>query len=859
MTATKTPKVAKKKLLSPIWILPITAFLLGAWLLASYVRERGTDIEIQFPSANGIEANKTLVRYQGLVVGQVNQVELNDEGGVTVTVKMSHQVDDLLRRGTQFWLVTPKASLTGIEGLDALFSGNYITMSPGEGSRRTRFEGSFDAPLAAAQNGSLTIELLADRRGSLDVGSGVYFHQIQVGQIIKYELEQDTLKVRLTAAIEAKYRSLVRNNSRFWNLSGARVQAGLDGINVELDSLATLLAGGISFSSPADGEEARSGDLYRLHANADEAQPSFEIEFSAEHAEGLRVGTPIQHRGLKLGAIDHIALTDSGVVLNARINGEYRHLFTAGSRFWRAGAELGLDGVKHLDTLIFGDFIALLPGQGEFADQFQLDDTRPLNPGQGRLIQLSQRDATGLSIGAPLLYRGFPVGEVLQMALTDDGIEATAWVSQPYHQLVKEQSRFWLHSGVAVEADLSGIKVQAAPLANLIKGGISFSSGEGETASTDRVFTVFPDRQRALEGPSVTVTLFAHELKGLTLGAPLYYRELEVGKVADIALQGDGFAVKLAVQPAYRQLVDQRARFWHQSPIKVEGSLAGVSIEAGPLPQLLRGGLGFDQLAGATESDLRIFPDRQSAIEPSVELTLYAPAKVRLERNAAIRYLGHTIGQVDSVTLSDDLQHQMVKASLAPKWQTHFLRNDARFYLVSADVSLAGAKNLDTLLTGNYIAALPGQSGSREDHFTLLQDTPLLLPYDDGLRLVLNQSRLGSLKIGSPVLYRQMKVGEVVHTRLAEDGASVDIEVQFDPRYQHLVNRTSQFWNASGLYVDVGWFSGAQVAAESLETLLVGGIAFATEQAGSDVLDNGARFQLAERPKADWLDWQPRF
>jgi paraquat-inducible protein B len=44
---------------------------------------------------------------------------------------------DALRSETQFWLVTPKASLAGVSGLDALVGGNYIGMMPGKGSRKS--------------------------------------------------------------------------------------------------------------------------------------------------------------------------------------------------------------------------------------------------------------------------------------------------------------------------------------------------------------------------------------------------------------------------------------------------------------------------------------------------------------------------------------------------------------------------------------------------------------------------------------------------------------------------------------------------------------------------------------------------
>ncbi|MBY5991569.1 MlaD family protein [Ferrimonas balearica] len=865
MTETHKPKVSKKKLISPIWILPITAFLLGAWLLASYIQERGTVIEIHFPTANGIEANKTLVRYQGLVVGQVTHVALDDEDqGVMVTVKMSHMVEDLLRRDTQFWLVSPKASLTGIEGLDALFSGNYITMSPGEGPKRYQYVGTFEAPVRATQDGGLTVELLAERRGSLDVGSGVYFQQVEVGQILKYELDPDTRQVHLTAVIEPEYRSLVRDNSLFWNASGARVRAGLDGVDVELDSLATLLAGGVSFSSPADGEPAHHGSVFALHDSVAAAEPTFDVLFKADHAEGLRVGTPIQHRGLKLGEVYSIHLNDDGVQLSARVSGEYRHLFNRNSQFWRAGAEFGLDGVKHLDTLLFGDFIALLPGDGEPGTRFTLHDGRPKGQLPGRLVTLTQQSAEGLSVGAPILFRSFPVGEVTHLALAGDHVEVTAWITAPYHELIKANSLFWRHGGVTIDADLSGLKVQSAPLANLIRGGLSFSTGSGDAAAEDAVFAIHESEKAARQGPPARLVLHTDALLGLSLGAPVYFRELEVGKVAAIDLVDDGFRVALAIDAPYRAQIGTGSRFWHRSQVKVEGSLAGVAIEAGPLPQLLRGGLAFDHRgtlqAGAPE-DRTIYPDRDAALSPRVSFTLYAKPQARVPVKAGIRYLGHEVGRIDSVALSDDLKFQTLTASIDARFAEPFLNQDSRFYLVSAELNLAGAKNLDTLLTGNYVAVLPGESTQQDDAFTLLEEVPVLLPYDGGLRLVLNQPRLGSLQIGSPVLYRQMKVGEVVHTRLAEDAASVDIEIQLDPRHQHLVNRSSRFWNASGLYLDFGLFSGAQIATESVESLLIGGIAFATEQAGDEAnaVAAGERFPLADTADARWLQWQPRF
>lgn len=209
MIDTQAPQIKQKKTLSPIWILPILASVLAVWLLVGYLQERGSVITLTFPYAKGIEANKTVIRFQGLVVGQVSAVTLDDDKeSIVVTAKMNSTVDDLLRDGTYFWLVTPKASLTGIEGLDALVGGNYITMRPGGGDRRLKFKGHFEAPLYSTGDDGLMIKLEAKGRGSLDVGTGVYFQQIPIGQILQYDLVPDHNHVRFTAVIEPEYRSL---------------------------------------------------------------------------------------------------------------------------------------------------------------------------------------------------------------------------------------------------------------------------------------------------------------------------------------------------------------------------------------------------------------------------------------------------------------------------------------------------------------------------------------------------------------------------------------------------------------------------------------------------------------------------
>ncbi len=129
-----------KRKISPFWLLPIIAMLIAGWLLWTSFQERGTTISINFQTADGIVPGRTPIRYQGVEVGTVQGINLSDDySKIQIKASIKSDMRDALRENTQFWLVTPKASLAGVSGLDALVGGNYIGMMPGDGKESDTF------------------------------------------------------------------------------------------------------------------------------------------------------------------------------------------------------------------------------------------------------------------------------------------------------------------------------------------------------------------------------------------------------------------------------------------------------------------------------------------------------------------------------------------------------------------------------------------------------------------------------------------------------------------------------------------------------------------------------------------------
>jgi paraquat-inducible protein B len=128
-----------------------------------------------------------------------------------------------------------------------------------------------------------------------------------------------------------------------------------------------------------------------------------------------------------------------------------------------------------------------------------------------------------------------------------------------------------------------------------------------------------------------------------------------------------------------------------------------------------------------------------------------------------------------------------------------------------------------------------------------------------GRSFILQSDKLGSLSTGAPVFYRELKVGEVETSRLADDSAAVLVRIHIEAPYVDLVRTSTRFWNAGGFSFKVGLL-GAELKNTSLESLISGGVSFATPDAAplAPPADEGTVFQLTTEPDKDWLKWAPK-
>ncbi|WP_153774758.1 PqiB family protein [Pseudomonas sp. MNR3A] len=746
---------------SAIWILPLIALMIGGWLAWQAYRDAGVEIQVRFETGEGIVANKTEVIYKGMSVGKVTSLVLDAEGsntGVIATIEMNKTAEPHMNKGTRFWLVKPSVSLAGISGLETLVSGNYIAVDPGQGEPTRRFTALAEAPPLSDKEPGLHLTLKAERLGSLNRESPVFYKQIQVGKVKSYRLSDDHGTVEIKLFIEPEYAGLVRKHTRFWNASGISIDANLSGVKVRSESLSSIVAGGIAFATPEHRKDSPPTDPslpFRLYEDFEAAQAGIRIKVHLTDYEGLQAGrTPVMYKGIQVGSMKTLKIDDGldGAMAELTLDPLAEDYLVEGTQFWVVKPSISLAGITGLEALVKGNYIAIRPGE---------KGARP------------QRE-----------------------------FEARA---------------------------------KAPPL--------------------------------DLKAPGLHLVLFADTLGSLEVGSPVTYRQVKVGSVQSyqFARNSKRILIGVHIEKEYAGLVNGSTRFWNASGITLTGGLSGIKIKSESLQTLMAGGIAFDTPQQNVPLKrhiprFRLLENEEAANRAGTLVTIRVERADGLKPGTPIRFRGLDVGSIESVDLTSDLQAVLLRARITDA-ADRIARTGTQFWVVKPAFGLVRTENLDTLIGGQYLEVQPAlKSQGPQRDFIALPEAPEVVGQEVGLPLTLSASRRGSIKPGVPVTYREVQVGKVTGYELGQSADRVLIHILIEPRYAALVRGGSRFWNSSGFGFDWGLFKGATVRTESLETLIDGGIAFATPD--GEQMGNPARpqqtFALFDKPDDAWLQWAPK-
>ena len=348
-----------------------------------------------------------------------------------------------------------------------------------------------------------------------------------------------------------------------------------------------------------------------------EKGPTITITF--ESAEGLEAGkTKINYKDVEIGQVESILLSDDlgHVIVTADLVKESESYLTENTRFWVTRARIGAGQVSDLGTLFSGAYIGIDPGKpGKPSRSFKGLETPPIVTADlpGRHFMLKAEKLSSLDVGWPIYYRQIKVGQVVAYELEKNGqaFDIKIFIHAPYHEYVRENSRFYNAGGLDVSLDAGGIKVNTESFVTLMVGGVAFEtpkdSGPSPTAKEGDTFRLYEKREDIYEKTYVKkvrwLLNFDGSVRGLSVGAPVEFGGIEVGEVIDIKLAFDyntmAFRIPVVVEmeperimTTGKEMTDRRKRI-------------DILVEKGFRAQLKQGSL----LTGQLYIDLDIYPD----------------------------------------------------------------------------------------------------------------------------------------------------------------------------------------------------------------------------------------------------------
>lgn len=316
------PRVARrpKRSLAWVWFIPLAALLIGLSIVWRGISQKGPTITITFQSAAGIETGKTQIRYRDVVIGLVKSVRLNGmHNGVIVEAELTKDGAAFARDGSRFWVVRPRIGLGGVSGLTTLLSGSYIetdfdTISSSRANQKDFVGLEQPPPITSDRPGSHFV-LRSNTLGSLGPGAPIYFRRIQVGLVTGFTLSDSGEHVDLNIFLDAPYDKFVDSSTRFWNESGVDLTIGPQGMNLQTESLLSIIAGGISFASFGKphplSDAAKPFKLFesKMAAQAVPEGVAVPIRMRFDQAvRGLSVGAAVAFHGIDIGVVDSVTL-----------------------------------------------------------------------------------------------------------------------------------------------------------------------------------------------------------------------------------------------------------------------------------------------------------------------------------------------------------------------------------------------------------------------------------------------------------------------------------------------------------------------------------------------------------------------
>ncbi len=703
------------------------------------------------------------------------------------------------------------------------------------------------------QGPEITIQF-AEAPGIQPGKTALIYRGVQAGNVTDVRLDTDLDMVVVKVRLKAFASELAREGTDFWveqPIISLREIAGLESI-IQGNTIHARI--GHAGASRTDFIGLATAPLSPMDA------PALVLSLKADSIPFLGRGTPVYHRGVRVGWVRDKILDEAGrATAQVVVEQVYADRVKSNSRFWALPAtevaagpgQLSLS-IPAIEALLYGgiEFAEFSPGGSKVAGgaEFELFPNMASARAEGAPLEITFPEAEGLREGQTrVCYLGQPIGLLDQVVVDPVSGEAVTRVrlEAPFASMATASSVFTVVRPSISAQGITGLET-------IVTGPyIDFSPGAGDipaTRFTGRVLRQI-DWNLADEQPgSVRFTLRAGSTPSLEPGAPVYHGGIVAGRVVEKRLDPKGQAELVISVPAGNAgAVKANARFWYVPAASVAAGPGVLDVRFEGIAALWQGGIGFDIFGSPAETalpgstfDLHASRRLAAAVSPPVRIEVFNAQGI-LPGQTELRYLGVPAGVVTDVKSSKDKIEAVVRFF---EGFDFLRRKGSQFAIVRPEISLQGVHGLEALVSGVYFICVAGSGDGYAGNFTVTTTTTPELLEDTGFEIYL-LSEATPIDVGAQVLYNETPVGEITQKNLSPDGRQIRLTARINESHRNLVRKNSVFWNASSVEARVGFLK-IQIKAPSV-VAPSGRVSFYTPGTGGTAVKEGSEFDLQDK------------